>query len=116
MCNAGCTSTAQQAAYNVIMNFSAKLLASEVNTLKDFIAAEVSRRSVTSASIANVTAGSSMADDAWWESLRTNLAKILTTSGAQVSAGELITAAKRNKLRDYAVSAYNTVVPVNTST
>lgn len=97
------------------MNFSAMIMANEVNTLKDFIAAEVTRRSVSSASIASVSAGT-VADDAWWESIRKNLAKILTTTGAEISAGELITASKRNKLRDYAVSAYNTTVPVNTST
>lgn len=97
------------------MNFSNIILANEANTLKDFIAAEVARRSITSASISNLTSGK-LADDDWWESIRTNLAKIATTTGAEVTDGEKITKSKRDKLRDVAVNTYNTTIPVNTST
>lgn len=97
------------------MNFSSIILSGEANTLKDFVAAELARRSVGATTIANLTSGK-LADDAWWESVRVNLAKIISTTGAEVVGGEKISIAKRDKLRDYAVSTYNTTVPVNTST
>jgi hypothetical protein len=88
-------------------------MAKEANALRDFIAAEVKRRSKTSTSIATLTAGTT-ADDAWWESVRNNLAKIVsTTSGSEAAAGNKITAAQRDKLKEYAVAAYNTLVPVD---
>jgi hypothetical protein len=88
-------------------------MANEANALRDFIAAEVVRRSKTSTSIATLTAGT-QADDAWWESVRNNLAKIVsTTSGSEATVGNKITAAQRDKLKEYAVAAYNTLVPVD---
>lgn len=88
-------------------------MANEANALRDFIANEVVRRSLTSASIATLAKGTT-ADDAWWESVRNNLAKIVsTTSGSEASVGNKITASQRDKLKEYAVNAYNTLVPVS---
>ena len=88
-------------------------MANEANALRDFIANEVARRGLSSTSIATLANGTK-ADDAWWESVRNNLAKIVsTTSGSEATAGNKITASQRDKLRDYAVNAYNATVPVS---
>ena len=110
LCNTGCTNTAQQNAYNTIMAFSDILYANEVNVLRDFIAYEVNRRSVTPDTVANVSSGT-IVDDAWWTAIRANLSKILTVNAnSAATAGGIITKTIRNSLRDDAVTAYNTMI------
>lgn len=92
------------------MAFSNILYASEVNVLRDFIAYEVNRRSITPNTVANVSPGT-VVDDAWWTAIRTNLSKILTVSAnSAATAGGIITKTTRDSLRDNAVTAYNTMV------
>ena len=92
------------------MAFSDILYANEVNVLRDFIAYEVNRRSVTPDTVANVSSGT-IVDDAWWTAIRANLSKILTVNANSAAAvGGIITKTIRNSLRDDAVTAYNTMI------
>ena len=92
------------------MAFSDILYSNEVNVLRDFIAYEVNRRSVTPDTVANVSSGT-IVDDAWWTAIRANLSKILTVNAnSAATVGGIITKTIRNSLRDDAVTAYNTMI------
>lgn len=83
--------------------------AAEVNKLRAFINYEVNTRRGYALSTNSNTSAGSLATAAWWNQLRTNLAKAISVGGT-ATAGGAITAATRNELVNKAKTLYNTVI------
>jgi hypothetical protein len=91
------------------MNMSKIIYAAEVNILREFINLEMERRDVAANATSTVSVGT-IADDAWWNSLRTNLLKIVSFSGGNATAGGFITTSQRDTLVNQAVAAYDATI------
>lgn len=83
--------------------------ASEVNALRELINNEVTRRGYSVNSTSATSIGTKAAA-AWWEAIRLNLNKIISTSDAAASTGGSITKSQRDSLVNKAKSMYNTTV------
>ena len=92
------------------MNMSKIIYAADVNILREYINLEISRRSGVTANPTSTVSVGTIADDAWWNSLRTNLLKIVSFSDGNATAGGFITTSQRDTLVSQAKAAYDATI------